>query len=425
MDFHMTGEPNPAQHPSPLVCVIVQGWPRITTTFVAQELVGLEEAGLRLWLATYGPTDKIRHALHDRLKAPIHKLGDPFRQPARLIRAWLKVRKLPGYDKARALFSEELAHGTTRRRLRAFARAILLAGEMPPDVGLIYSQFIHSATSIGRYASAMTGLPLVASAHARDIWTAPEWDKRAKLDSMEWCTTCTASGADHLAQLAGKPGKVKLIHHGLLLDRFPDDMPRHSARDGSDANDPVLILSVGRAVEKKGFDVLLDALAKLPKELNWRWNHIGEGALLGRLKDTAVKLGIADRIEWNGAKDQSVVIESYRNNDLFVLPCREASDQDRDGLPNVLMEAQSQGLACLSTSFSGIPELIEDDVNGVLVPPGDSDALAIALTDLISRPDRRARLGEAGFHKVRSQFRAETGIEQVARMMRDAAVATA
>lgn len=418
----MTGELNPAQHRSPLVCVVVQGWPRTTTTFVAQELVGLEETGLRLWLATYGPTDKVTHALHDRLKAPVHTLGDPFRQPARLIGAWRKVRKLPGYSRARALFSEDLAHGMTRRRVRAFARAILLAGEMPPGVGLIYSQFIHSATSIGRFASAMTGLPLAASAHARDIWTAPEWDKRAKLDSMEWCTTCTASGADHLAQLAGKPGKVKLVHHGLLLDRFPRNLPKHSARDGSDGDDPVRVLSVGRAVEKKGFDILLDALAQLPKKLNWRWNHIGDGALLGRLRSKALELGIADRIEWNGAKDQSAVIEFYRNSDLFVLPCREASDQDRDGLPNVLMEAQSQALACLSTNFSGIPELIEHDVTGVLVEPGDRDALATALARLISRPDRRATLGEAGFHRVRSHFRAETGIEQLARMMRDSAI---
>ncbi len=178
---------------------------------------------------------------------------------------------------------------------------------------------------------------------------------------------------------------------------------------------PVRLLSVGRAVEKKGFDILLDALARLPSNLAWHWTHIGGGALTTELKSRAAALGLADRIDWRGPQAQEAVLAAYRAADLFVLPSRIAGDGDRDGLPNVLMEAQSQGLACLSTDISGIPELIEDGRTGRLVAAGDPDALAGALTELIADPELRDRLGSAGQARVRRDFSHEAGIHDLAR----------
>ncbi len=97
-----------------------------------------------------------------------------------------------------------------------------------------------------------------------------------------------------------------------------------------------------------------------------------------------------------------------------MLPSRIAADGDRDGLPNVLMEAQSQGLACLATAVSAIPELIRDGETGVLVPPDDPAALATALAGLIGDPARRARLGTAGAARVRDDFALETAIDGLA-----------
>lgn len=400
------------------VCVVVKAWPRVSTTFIAQELVGLEEQGVRLWLASMRPPEPRRHALHDRLRAPVHYLPDPLRGPLRLLRAWRKVRHRPGYARALAMFRTDMARGRSRQRFVAFTQAIALAAELPADVGLIYAHFIHSAGTLARYAAAITGLPLVASAHAKDIWTTAEWDKRDKLAAMRWCTTCTASGAAHLRQLADDPAKIKLIHHGLDFARFPADPPARALRDGGDPADPVRLLSVGRAVEKKGFDTMLDALARLPAGLAWRWEHVGGGPLLSDLKSRARALGLADRIAWRGTEGQDAVIARYRDCDLFVLPSREGADGDRDGLPNVLMEAQTQALACLSTRFSGIPELIDDGATGVLVPPGDTQALAVALERLIRAPDERARLGAAGYARVRGDFDAGAGIAEIAALLR-------
>ncbi len=405
---------------TPAVCVVVKAWPRVSTTFVAQELVGLEAAGLRLWLASMRPPEPRRHPLHDRLRAPVHYLPDPLRGPLRLLRAWRTVRHRPGYAHALALFRADMARGRSRQRVVAFSQAIALVAALPADVGLIYAHFIHSAGTLARYAAAISGLPLVASAHARDIWTTPEWDKRDKLAAMRWCATCTASGAEHLRRLADDPAKVRLIHHGLDFARFPAEPPGRARRDGGDPRDPVRLLSVGRAVEKKGFDGMLDALARLPAGLAWRWHHVGGGPLLGELKRRARSLGLADRVAWHGIEGQAAVIERYRTCDLFVLPSRQGADGDRDGLPNVLMEAQAQALACLSTRFSGIPELIDDGATGVLVPPGDARALAAALERLIRAPDERARLGAAGCARVRGAFDAGAGIVEIAGLLRGA-----
>jgi glycosyltransferase involved in cell wall biosynthesis len=142
--------------------------------------------------------------------------------------------------------------------------------------------------------------------------------------------------------------------------------------------------------------------------------HIGGGSLAARLRQEAARLGIADRIEWRGARPQPEVLAAYRAADLFVLAAKIAPDGDRDGLPNVLTEAQSQRLACLATRLSGIPELIEDDRTGVLVAPGDPAALAAALARLIRDPELRIRLGAAGEARVRAQFDAAAAIEALA-----------
>jgi glycosyltransferase involved in cell wall biosynthesis len=178
----------------------------------------------------------------------------------------------------------------------------------------------------------------------------------------------------------------------------------------------VRLLSVGRAVEKKGFEDLLEALALLPAHRHWHLEHIGGGDRLPALKAAAERLGLSQRITWRGALAQQDVLKAYRGADLFVLPARIASDGDRDGLPNVLVEAQSQRLACVSTAVSAIPEFIVDGETGCLVPPGETAALAAAIDALIVDPNRRADLGRAGEARVRSSFDAQSGLAQLARL---------
>jgi glycosyltransferase involved in cell wall biosynthesis len=264
----------------------------------------------------------------------------------------------------------------------------------------------------------MTGLPWSCSAHAKDIWTIPAWEKRDKLRDLDWLVTCTAIGRDHLVSLGIEEpvsaGKVALVYHGLDLERFPPPADGRPPRDGRDPKDPLVILSVGRAVAKKGYPDLLRALAGLPADLHWRLVHIGGGDLAAALKTEAERLGLADRIEWRGPQPQDVVLAAYREADVFALASRIADDGDRDGLPNVLMEAQSQELACLATKVSAIPELIRDGETGLLVPPQDPTAMTAALIGLIQDPQLRTRLGTAGAKLVRRDFSMERSLDLLA-----------
>ena len=199
------------------------------------------------------------------------------------------------------------------------------------------------------------------------------------------------------------------------MARFPPDRAEREAKDGTDPGKPVIILSVGRLVEKKGTDILLEALARLPAHLHWRLVHAGGGPLKSRLERRARALGIVQRVQWRGARTQAELLAEYRAADLFALASRVASDGDRDGLPNVLAEAQSQGLACVATNVSGIPELVDSGRSGLLVAPESPEEFAGALQTLIADPARRRMLGAAGRERVHAQFALEANLGRLAR----------
>ena len=265
---------------------------------------------------------------------------------------------------------------------------------MPADIGVIYAHYAHTPASVARYAAALSGRTWCLSAHAKDIWTTPAWELREKLLDCQWVTTCTAGHAAHLRALA--PGAaIMLTYHGLDPRRFPS-LGRGLGPDGSDPARPVRLLGVARLVPKKGIDVLLAALAALPKSLAWRYDHVGGGPLLGQLQAEAARLGIADRITWHGALAEDGVLQAYRAADLFVLASRVAPDGDRDGLPNVLLEAGAMELAVVASRVAAVPELIEDGVNGQLVPPDDPAALAQCARRADRRPGGAAAAGPGG-----------------------------
>ena len=405
--------PGPPSYP---IAFVLKGYPRLSESFIAQEIRALEGAGLDLRIVSLRqPTDGALHPVHREIRAPVLYLPEYLhRAPLRVLRGWRFARRLAGYAAARRTWLRDLRRDPTANRIRRFGQALVLARELPQGVGHLHAHFLHTPASVARYAALMRGLPWTVSAHAKDIWTIPEWEKREKLAACRWLVTCTAAGRAHLAALA-PPGRVALAYHGLDFARFPPaaEGGAAAARDGGDAASPVRILSVGRAVAKKGYDDLIAALALLPPALNWRFVHIGGGALRETLQDAAARRGLSARIEWRGAQAQEAVLAAYREADIFVLASRVSADGDRDGLPNVLMEAQSQGVACLATTVPGIAELIEDGVSGVLVAPDAPAALAAALARLIREPPLRAALGAAGERRVRRDFAMAPGIDRL------------
>jgi glycosyltransferase involved in cell wall biosynthesis len=439
------------------IVVLLKGYPRLSETFIAQELLGLERAGLDLVLVSLRrPTDTKRHPVHDEIRAPVLYLPEYLHEePLRVLRGLVKSVRAPGFGAALRRFLKDLPRDFSRNRFRRFGQAAVLVGEWPDGGGWLHAHFIHTPASVANYASRMLALPWTVSAHAKDIWTSEDWELADKLATADWAVTCTRSGHAHLQTLAGlHRDRVHLSYHGLDLDRFPplqdpsptkeeglalqhplDEAPGEAQdrcclpacgedagrpgenprppRDGADPQDPVTIISVGRAVPKKGYDILLKALARLPAGLSWRFVHAGDGGERAKLQKLADALGIADRITWLGAVDQKDVLAAYRRADIFALACRITPDGDRDGLPNVLVEAASQQLACVATDISGIPELFETEENGLLVPSEDAEAFSRALERAIRDPALRHRLGAAAEAKVRRSFDHHTSIAQL------------
>ncbi len=408
---------------TPTVAIILKGYPRLSETFIAQEIRALELRGFNLCLFSLRkPTDSARHPIHAEIEAPVYYLPEYVRDDKkRVLKAWLSVRKKSGYRQAWRVFVRDLKRDFSRSRIRRFAQALVLAEEMPDSIEHYYAHFMHTPASVTYYASLINQKPWSISAHAKDIWTIAAWEKQEKIASAEWLVTCTSANVDHLRQLADDPERVSLLYHGLDFERFADIEREPGHRNGSDKENPVRIVSVGRAVNKKGYDYLLNALAGLPADLHWRFSHIGGGELLDELQAKALELKLDDRIDWLGALPQTDVLAHYRQADLFVLPSRISSNGDRDGLPNVLMEAQSQRLACLSTDISGIPELIDHAKTGWLVPQKDSVALKQALQHLITDALQRESLAAAGLKRVREHFSLNIGIDQLVDKLRQTA----
>lgn len=402
--------------------VLLKGYPRLSETFIAQELRGLELAGFRLELMSMRrPTDKKRHPVHDEIEAPVHYLPEYLHdEPLRVAKAlvhWIGKRSFGGAARA---FFKDLLRDVSRNRFRRFGQALVLANEWPQDADWLHVHFIHTPASVGRYAAQLLGVPYTVSAHAKDIWTSPSWELGDKLKDADWTVTCTRGGAEHLRSLSNDPGKVHLSYHGLDLGRFPSPQRAAATRDGSDAGDPIAILAVGRAVPKKGFDILLRALALLPADLYWRLDHVGGGDELKMLKPLAEELGLGDKVRWHGAMSQKEVLQRYSEADIFALPCRIGKDGDRDGLPNVLVEAASQRVLCVSTTISGIPELFVTEENGLLVEPEDPQALAVALEKAIRNPSERDRMAGNAERKVRGHFDHKTSIDDLQRLFSQA-----
>ncbi|MET1027150.1 MAG: glycosyltransferase family 4 protein [Dongiaceae bacterium] len=411
----------PPASAQPSIVFLLKGYPRLSETFIAQEIHALERLGLPIRIVSLRfPTDRHQHPVHRDIAAPVAYLPEYlYQEPWRVLKGWWRARRLPGYGAAFRLWLGDLRRDFTSNRGRRFGQACILAAEIAEgrlgDVRRLHAHFLHTPAAVAYYASRMTGIPWSCSAHAKDIWTTPDWEKREKLAAMDWLVTCTENGHRHLQSLAAEPRKVSLVYHGLDFRRFPPPDPLPGTLAATDRTGPVVILSVGRAVPKKGYPDLLQALAQLPPALDWRFRHIGGGPELDALKTLAGTLGIAARIQWQGALPQEDVLQAYRDADLFVLASCIAGDGDRDGLPNVLMEAQSQCLAVIATDISGVPELIKDAETGLLVPPNDPAALSAAIAALIGDAPRRRRLAEAGFRQVHAHFAMEAGIADLAR----------
>ena len=243
---------------------ILKGYPRLSETFIAQEILALEQRGLNIQIISLRhPTDKQTHPVHDEISATVNYLPEYLHQePYRVARACMKAIRKPGFTAAFRLWLRDLRRDFGRNRIRRFGQACVLANELPADVAQLHAHFLHTPASVARYAAIMLNLPWSCSAHAKDIYTSPHWELAEKIADCCWMVTCTAANAEYLAKLAPSANKISLVYHGLDFERFAAPQQQPDNLNGAADGLPVTILSVGRIVAKKGYHGLLQALAR-------------------------------------------------------------------------------------------------------------------------------------------------------------------
>jgi glycosyltransferase involved in cell wall biosynthesis len=297
-----------------------------------------------------------------------------------------------------------------------FPKAVLFAREIERDaIDHVHAHFAWIEGIAAGVAKDLTGITFTIHPHAFGLFGRNQRDVRRELESASRVVTISEYNRSYIADLSPRiaPDDVEVVRCGIEPDRIqPPERPA--------GRSPLRILSVGRAVEKKGHEYLIGACHLMDAAgTDFRCDIIaGDGQERDALQAQIDRLGIGSTVRLLGAHDEDGVLERLQQADIFALACVVAASGDRDGIPVSLMEAMASELPVVSTAVAGIPELVEDGVSGLLVPERDSAALADALERLIADESLRRRLGRRGREKVLADFQVSEGAARMAEIFR-------
>jgi len=269
----------------------------------------------------------------------------------------------------------------------------------------LHAHFAYIPTDVARMMARLLGVGFSFSAHAWDIYARRIPDSRRKFREAAFITTCTNHGRNHILNTyhQAPPDKIVTVRHGVFPAAFQPSRPAEP-----------LILAVGRLEEKKGFCTLLEACRRLAEhEVQFRCVLAGEGRQRARLEELITGYALQDRVVLLGERVLTELMDLYARATLFVLPCIVTPEGDRDGLPNVLIEAMAMSVPVVATPVSAIPEIVSHGENGFLVPPHDAEALADRMEQLLGAPSLRERMGAAGRARVLEAFDISKNIEKL------------
>jgi glycosyltransferase involved in cell wall biosynthesis len=430
----------------PVVAYVVKGYPRLSELFIASEIHRLEQIGIRLRLFVIKRgDDALRHPTVDRIEAVPEYLPETASVSGTPLWRWL-LQHLPRFAAPLARTARHHPFGVARAACAAgaqavrarttfwsaprkvyvkeFLQAVAIADRLrdAANVRHLHAHFCHGATTVAWLAAMISGRTFSFTAHAKDLYTPslnPAGLLRRKLAAAKFAVTCTEANRTFMLEHAGATPLFR-VYHGLNTE-FAELM----ARQVSGSNRPapaqrLRIISVGRQVPKKGFDLLVAACAELARRgITVDATIIGErGDHTDALAATIGRLGLEQRVLLRGPMSQSDLFEALGTANVFCLPCRVTDDGDRDGIPNVLVEAMATGLPVVTTNVSGIPELVRDGETGLLVEPDEAGSIADALHRLYRDAALRERLGAAGRAVVAERFDGDRLIGELATLFR-------
>ncbi len=388
------------------VAYVLKVFPRLSETFVINEIRAIEAMGIRVVIySLHRPQEVVDHGILRDIEAPIHYVDDeemPSDESVRL--ALRKLERLLGLD-------DQLRRSVLPRKYVRLALALreLIAGA---GVDHIHAHFASRAGHVTAIVGTMTGVPYSITAHAKDIYH-EDVDRNVlvwQLAAARFVITVTDFNRRYLRDLLGPEAgaRVRRVYNGVDLSRF-DVVPYESAEAGR-------ILGVGRLVEKKGFDVLVEA-CRILRDRGCRFfcEIVGGGAEESALRAQVNGAGLSGRVLLTGALPTEDVAGKMALASVVVLPCVAGRDGNVDALPTVLLEAMARGRPVISTRLSGIPEIVEDGETGILVEPRDAAALADALERVLEDRAGGSRMGAGGRARAERLFDLTSNASEVGR----------
>lgn len=387
--------------PAPLqrVVYVVSLFPCWSETFIVREIAALIESGVDVRVLSLKPASE--SLVHDDAAVLLDRARHPrslFAAGAALLRTTATRPWVLAGILARIVADSWRSPRVLGKSLAALLRGLEHAAWLRTfDPNLIHAHWATYPSTVAWALGRLLDKPFGFTCHAHDIFTERQLLAR-KIDEAALAVTISQYNVDWLRQHVAGDGaqQLKVVHCGVDMAHAPW---RPDGREGN------RILAVGRLDPIKGFDTLVAALALLRERgVDAYCRLVGSGPLESALREQARRQGVAERIEFAGAQPQDVVRRWMREATLFALPSQVAEDGNRDGIPVALMEAMASGCTPVSTRVSGIPELIEDGVGGVLVDPGNVDALADALQRLLGDAALRRHLAVGARERVEHEF---------------------
>jgi colanic acid/amylovoran biosynthesis glycosyltransferase len=390
---------------------LLSEFPKLSETFVADEIREHVERNLDLTVISLRrPRPEQMRKLHALPRVSIENVFSQRRWLYLVEQLWLVTAALFTLPPLwRVLLGR--GYGNVQERISILALAYRLRQiELRRPIDVLHCHFGRQ----GRYAAILRSIGLL---RARIVTT---------FHGFDISSTLTTRGRDHydilfkfgdlflpiseywarvLRELGCDPDRIVVHHMGVDCSRKALD-----ARNRQN-NEALRLISIGRMVEKKGHQFTLQALAELRKRrpgLQISFDLVGDGPLLQDLSVEASELGLNDVVTFHGARSHRATLALLRRASVFVLPSVTSGDGDMEGIPVSLMEAMADGMPVISTYHSGIPELIDNGVSGLLVPERDASALAGALEYMIDNTPAWPQFSRAGRRKVEAEFNRHT-----------------
>ena len=394
--------------------IIVNSLYAWSQNFITRELTELYRQKTRMHIATRKVVerDDLSNDEKQLSKNVILMPENPF-GPSSLIKHFKTAKKRPAqYRKAwQALPSLQhrfLSNKYFRSIICLFRAAAIAEEVLAKKINLIHAHFLTAPGDTAVYLSKMTGIPFGGTGHAMDIYV-DNSGLLGKIAHASYLTTCTGANEKHLRTLPIKNlEKVHKLYHGIQILESEPKMEKHQ---------PFAFLAVGRMVEKKGFTYLISACQKLKeKGLSFICNFVGSGPIEDDLKKQVDASGLSDEVFFRGFVPPNEMTDWYGKSDVLVMPSIIDPKGDRDGLPNVCLEAMNHGLPIIGSQVSGIPEGVTDGKNGWLVPPADIEKLATAMEDAIVS-DKIFAMKKAARKMVIDNFGLKNNIKALKQLM--------